>query len=338
MLRPLQWGLAGLALFFLNRCAVNQTHDVQIYWHVLNTGRSGSVLPYHTEDPLTLKNALILANTHNEQMAIAGEDYLQTLIDKDRAFAAFLPTISFAPTFMLQGKTAYAANNPLIAEFEPNHTTDLPVAGNMDLHLFRDVPALQTAGAFAKMQRAVLLDRQALLMLDVARTYFQVMHSEKQVAVLKYSIKVARQRLADIQVKEKTGVARPVDVFLAESQLAKTQNELIQAKADVKNGRAMLAFLIGVPAVKGPLTGGLKIPSINWHIDTLLKLTETHRQDLTAAHERVKAAAAALEAAWGEYFPSVSLNLMRYLSRDTFPNDVDWTSMIQVNVPIFQPD
>jgi outer membrane protein TolC len=110
---------------------------------------------------------------------------------------------------------------------------------------------------------------------------------------------------------------------------------LIQAEDDVNTGRAMLAFLIGVPEVTGPLTDELTVPATDWRIEPLLKLADAYRQDLLAEQERVKVATATLEAAWGRYFPSVSLNLTRYLSRQTFPDDVDWSSLIQVNIPIF---
>ncbi len=318
------WLLSGLLLvFFISGCAVHQERDMQTYRQVLDAGNSGPGAQFHPEDPLTLKAALGLANTHNEQLALAGENYLQALIDKDRAFAAFLPTISFAPAFIRQGDTV------------PGSTTVMPVAANMDLHLLRDLPALQAAGSAARMQRALLLDHQAVLMLDVARTYFQVMYAEKQVEVLRYSIKVGRQRLADMRAKQMAGVVRPVDVALAEAQLAKTRNSLAGAKDDVHNGRAMLAFLIGVAAVNGPLTNGLHVLSTDWQAGPLLKLADARRQDLVAAHEQVKVAAAALEAAWGEYFPSISLNLTHYLSRGTSVGDVDWTSLIKINVPIF---
>ncbi len=336
MNRPLcTWTSALLLVFIFNGCAVNQEKDVQLYRDVLDAGKSETFSRFHPEDPLLLMDALKLANAQNEQLAMAGENYLQTLIDKDRAFAAFLPKINFASTFMFQGKTALAPDNPLIAEFEPQQATDLPVTGSFDLHPFRDVPALQAAGNNAEMHRALLLDRQAILMLDVSGIYFQVMHSEKQAAVLRHSIEVARQRLKDIRVKQQAGAARPVDVALTEAQLAKTQNRLIQAENDVKNGRVMLAFLIGVPEVNGPLADGLIVPTTDWRIEPLLKLADASRQDLIAEQERVKLASAALEAAWGRYYPSVSLNLTYYLSRQTFPDDVDWFSLIQVNVPIF---
>lgn len=332
---PRGW-MAGLMLLLLiSGCAVNQTRDQQIYRRVLDTGKSGPAAPFHPDSPLSLQEALLLANAHNEQLAIAGEDYLQKLIDKDRAFAAFLPTISFVPAFMRQSKTALAADNPLISEFVPDRTTDLPLKADLHLNPLYTVPALQAAGAYARMQRALLLDRQAILLLDVAKTYFQVLHAEEQVSVLRSSVKVGRQRLADMRVKEKAGITRPVDVALTETELARTHNSLILAERDAKNSRAMLALLIGASEVRGPLTDGLAVPPKEWQLAPLLPVAEAQRKDLIATHEQVATAAAALKAAWGEYFPSVSLNLSYYLSRDTFPNDVDWTSLIKIKVPLF---
>ena len=328
--------MTGLMFFFLTGgCTVNQAREVQIYRDVLDGGKSGGDVAFHPDDPLTLERAMKLANAHNEGLAVAGEDYLQALIAKDRAFAAFLPKISLAPEFMHQAKTTLGADNPLIAEFVPEKATDVPVEGDMDWHLFRDIPAFRAAGSSVRMQKAMLLDRQAILLLDVAETYFQVMHSEEQVKVLQHAINVNEQRLSDVRVKEKVGVARPMDVSLAGAQLAATRNRMIQAQDDVKNGRAMLAFLIGAPAVNGPLLNGLEVPDAAWNMASLRERADSHRQDLIAAHERVHVAAVALEAAWGEYFPSVSLNLTSYLSRESFPSDVDWTSMIKVNIPIF---
>ncbi|MEJ2689953.1 MAG: TolC family protein [Deltaproteobacteria bacterium] len=336
-MKPLPWKLlTGVVLvLMLNGCAVNQQRDQQIYRRVLDAGSSGAVAPFQPESPLSLQAALELANAHNEQLAIAGEDYLQSLLDEDRAFAAFLPTISFVPEFMRQEPTSLAAGNPLIAQFVPDRTTDLPLKAKLDLHPFYAVPALQGAGSATRMQRALLRDRQAILMLDVARTYFQVLHAEEQTRVLRHSIEVDRQRLADMRVKEKAGVSRPVDVALTETELAKSRNSLILAKNDVKNSRAMLALLTGTPEVTGPLTGGLAVPSAEWRLAPLLPRAEKQRQDLVAAHEQVAVAAAALKAAWGEYYPSVSLDLTRYLARDTFPDDVDWTALLKINVPIF---
>jgi outer membrane protein TolC len=72
------------------------------------------------------------------------------------------------------------------------------------------IEAMQVMDEQKEMHQALLLDRQAILMLDVSRIYFQVMHSERQIAVLRHSIEGARQRLKDIPVKQQAGVARPL--------------------------------------------------------------------------------------------------------------------------------
>ncbi len=330
----LAW-LVGMALLLGFGCAVDQTREVQTYREVLDAGQTQMPAPYSPGAPMALKRALALANANNEQLALVGEDYLQALIDKDRAFARFLPTIRFAPSYLRQEKSSLATGSPLVASILRQETLDAPLQGDLNLSPFQDAPALWAAASSAEQRRALLLDNQAILLLDVAQTYYQVMRSEKQVHVLENSVQVQQQRVNDMYVQRRVGVARPVDVAQSEAQLAGTRNALIQARNDVRNGRAMLAQLLGVPVVEGPLAGGFEVPRENRPVDGLLALADVHRQDLHAARMQVKAAAERLEAAWGAYFPSVSLNLTRYLYRESFPDDVDWTGLIQVNLPIF---
>jgi outer membrane protein len=329
-------GLATAVLVVLaTGCAVDQSREVQTYRKVLDAGQARPPAHFSPDASLTLRQALALANANNEQLAQAGEDYLQALIDKDRAFARFLPTISFAPSYMRQEKSSLGGDNALINEFLRTETTDAPLEGGMHLSPLQDVQALKAAGASAEQRRALLLDRQSILLLDVAQTYYQVMQSEKRVGVLEHSVKIQQQRVNDMEVQRRVGVARPVDVAQTAAQLASTRSALIQARNDVRNGRAMLAQLMGVPSVDGPLAGGFDAPPETRSANDLLKLAAAHRQDLLAARLQVTAAARRLEAAWGGYFPSVSLNLSRYLYRESFPDDVDWTGLIQINLPIF---
>ena len=86
---------------FVAGCAVDQQQEVETYRHVLNAN-SPKAADYNGERPLSLIDALALANQNNEQLALSGEDYLQALIDKNRAVAGFLPTISFQPTFTIE--------------------------------------------------------------------------------------------------------------------------------------------------------------------------------------------------------------------------------------------
>jgi outer membrane protein TolC len=304
-------------------CVVDQAREVNTYREVLDGDQTQPPAPFSPDESVTLKRVLVLANANNEQLAESGEGYLQALINKDRAFASFLPTIRFAPTYMRQEKSSYAEGNSPISDFLRDKTLDAPLQGGLNVNPFQDAPALWAAASTAEQQRALLLDHQAILLLDVAQTYYQVMRSEKQVQVLANSVKVQQQRVNDMDVQRRVGVARPVDVAQSEAQLAGTRNALTRARNDVRNGRAMLAQLMGVPLVEGELASGFKVPNEIPPADHLLPLADVHRQDLQAAMLQVKAAAEGLEAAWGGYFPSISLNLTRYLYRQSFPDDVD---------------
>jgi outer membrane protein TolC len=324
-----------MALLLAAGCAVDQAREVQTYREVLDAGQSRPPAIYSPGEPVTLARAVALANANNEQLARSGEDYLQALIDKDRAFARFLPTIRFAPGYMRQEKSSYAGSNPLVGDILRPDTLDAPLQGNLTLSPFQDAPTLWAAASSAEERRALLLDRQAILLLDVSQTYYQVMRSEKQVLTLENSVTVQQQRVDDLNVQRRAGVARPVDVAQSEAQLAGIRRALIRAGSDVRDGRAMLAQLMGVAAVEGPLVGGFEAPPENRSADRLLALAEAHRQDLQAARMQVQAAAERLESAWAGYFPSVSLNFTRYLSRESFPDDVSWAGLIQLDLPIF---
>lgn len=330
----LAW-VACVTLLLAAGCAVDQSREVQLYRQVLDAGQTPPTASFSADAPLPLKRALALANANNEQLARAGEDYLQALIDKDRAFARFLPTLRFAPSYMRQEKSSMGGDNPLVGKILREETLDAPLKGEANLNPLQDVPHMRSAAASAEQQRALLLDAQAILLLDVAQTYYQVMRSEKQVQVLAHSVEVQQQRVSDMEVQHRAGVARTLDVAQSQAQLAATRSTLIQARNDTLNGRALLAQLLGVGAVEGPLVGGFEIPVENRPIDSLLVLADAHRQDLQAARMQVNAAAQQLESAWAGYFPSVSLNLSHYLYRESFPDDVGWTGLLQINLPIF---
>ena len=98
--RLLTWSIAAWSLAICCGC-VNQQKEVSLYRRVLEKEGSPQVPALPQEKPLTLRQALLLANQHNERLASSGEDYLQAIIDKDRAFAGFLPTVSLAPSFTM---------------------------------------------------------------------------------------------------------------------------------------------------------------------------------------------------------------------------------------------
>ncbi|MGD1276421.1 MAG: TolC family protein [Tepidisphaeraceae bacterium] len=340
--------IAMVALAVLAGC-VNQHKEVMTYREVVDAG-----LPrpraYQSGQPLSLQRAMALANQDNEQIALGGENYLQALIDKNRAVAAFLPTVSFQPGFTIEqippiGSTTPGPITPAQVQSSAKsggwvvsgntwHQFNAPVVGAMNLSA-ASVSNLQTAEQVIVQQRQLLLDAQATVLLNVAEAYYQVLRSEDQVRVLQNSVNVEEARLRDVEGRYANHLALALEVSQTRAQVAGTRAALAQAQSDVRNGRRTLAFLIGVAVVDGPLADDVLVPDRLPAVDAFRASASAGRQDLLAAESAVRAARFAVDSAIAEYYPSVSLNVAGFLYREYFSSASKWDAILMGNLPIF---
>ena len=332
---------------------MNEEKEVAKYRSILDAGATD--LAFAPGDPLSLEDALLLANRHNEQIAIGGEDYLQALIDKDRAAANFLPTVSLIPSYSYadggddrrNGQSGEDIGNPSDPDDNSgagggrNTSTgdgNLDVPVNLRTNLFngfRDLANLRRAGAEIERQEALMLDLQAVVLLDVAQTYYQVLRSEQSVNVLRNSGKLQGERVRDMRARNQAGMARPLDVAQTEAQASATRASLVSAEADVRNGRTTLAFLTGHDVTSSALVDEMDVPPALPTLDASLAAAGETRHDLAAARLAVATARANVNTAVGQYYPSVNLNLNYYLDRQSNPADSDYNGLISTNLPIF---
>src|SRR6185312_9582703 len=152
------------AVLLIAGCAVDQKKEVATYRHVLDGQHPAPELEIQPGEPLSLETALLLANRSSEQLASSGEDYLQALIDKERAVSLFLPTISLAPTYTWVDKSPGSGRRV---------TGSTPITGAYNLfNGFQDLSNFKRAGYTADQRRAALLDLQQNVLLNVAQTYY----------------------------------------------------------------------------------------------------------------------------------------------------------------------
>jgi outer membrane protein TolC len=337
---------AAVLLATLTGC-VDQHKEVQTYRNVVDAH-----LPrpksYQPGQPLSLARAMALANEDYEQIGLQGENYLQALIAKNRAVAAFLPTVSLQPDFIIEQpalngtSSAGASVTPQVAASGGGFRIDgdtwqrfeAPVTGAMNFS-FVSYPNLQSAEQTIVQQRQLLLDTQATVLLGVAQTYYQVLLSEKQVSVLENSLKLQQARLVDVQGRYQNHLALALEVAQTRAQVASTEAALTQARNDVRAGRHMLAFLIGVPEIDGPLQDELVLPANLPSVDEFRAYAAAHRQDLLGAEAAVRAAKYSVDAAIAQYYPSVSLNVAGFLYREYFSEASKWDAILIGNLPIF---
>jgi outer membrane protein TolC len=335
----------------LSGCVVDQAKEVGTYRKVIDRGES-KPKPLEPGETLTLARALALANADNEQIASQGETYLQALIDKNRAFASFLPTVSFQPNFTVEeapqgnvastapgtpattAAAAAATQGGYVQDGRVLRRLEAPVVGAMNFS-YRNVPVYKAAEIAVVQQKQLLLDARATVLLNVAQTYYQVVISTEQVAVLEHSLALQQARLADLEGRFKARLALALEVAQARSDEAAARVELSHASNDMRNGRRTLALLIGAPEVDGPLVSATPLPDPPVPVSQYVERALAHRQDLLAAQAAVNEANYSVKAAVAEYYPSVSLNVAGYLYQQNYANSSKWNAILSANLPIF---
>jgi outer membrane protein TolC len=138
------------------------------------------------------------------------------------------------------------------------------------------------ATATAEQRRALLLDLQQSILIDVARAYFLVLRSEQSVEVLTNSIAVQEERVADIRARQRVGFAKALDTAQTEAQAAATRVTLIDARNGARRGRELLELLTAVPIGDRPLVETIEAPPTEMPVESFESLGLDRRQDLAA--------------------------------------------------------
>jgi len=303
-------------------CAVDQQEEVATYRKVIDIDAP----PIPDDQPLTLRDALLAANRSNEQLDIEGEQYLRTLIDRHRAVAEFLPTVDLVGDHVRRDRTSGAQHR----------TFDL--SADLQINVFngfRDIHRYWRDTFRIAQQRSDLLAFQETLLLDVAEVYYQVLRSEELVRVLVRSLEVQEERLRDARGRFEAGMARPLDVAQTEAQASATRTTLIDARRAVSNARALLHLLTRLPTDDRELIDGYTLPRTVEPLEAYLAAANASRHELAAARAAVEAARHDVEVAFGQYYPSVSIDFSAYLYRETAPDERAWDGLLRANLPLF---
>jgi outer membrane protein len=334
MARPRLIVALPLLAGFLGGCAVDQKKEVATYQNVLRANLLSSDPAFTPGQPLTLRQALDLTNRQNERLAVEGENYLQALIDRQRAAAAFLPTVTLVPTYSFREK----ANTGSTGNSSSAQTTTLDVPARAEANLFSgfsDVARLRRDARTIEQRKNLLLDLQEQVLLETARVYYDILRAERSADVLVSSLKVQDARVRDIVGRQRAGFARPLDVAQIEAQASATRVALINAQNDVRNGRTTLVYLTAAPVGDSPLVDQFDAPASLPTLEQMQATALEWRRDLQAARAATQAARQQVEVAWGQYYPSVSISTDLFLYRESFPDERKWQGLLSANLPLF---
>jgi len=117
--------------------------------------------------------------------------------------------------------------------------------------------------------------------------------------------------------------------------VSRTRAQLITAERQAGEARSALKLLTNAEVGTSTLTDGFESVAGARTLEEMIALATAHRQDILAARAEAEAARALVDAAIGEYAPSLTLNLEYFLVGGPETPDPNLSSLLQLRMPLF---
>jgi multidrug efflux system outer membrane protein len=288
--------------------------------------------------------ATATASNQSLQLAVARVDEARALA---RVAASYLaPTISVNPS-VSRSRYSGSRDSTTTGQRVPGGATINDWLVPVDLTYEADVWGRVRRGLeSARAQARATADDEAAVRLtvqtDVAQYYYTLRLLDAQVEILTQTIAAYEEQVRVFSVQLKTGLASPVLLYQAQSQLEATsaqQRNIQRARADQEHA---LAILCGQPAPSFTMAANplreISTPDVPAGLPAALL---TRRPDVAAAEQVVVAANAQVGVATAGFFPRLALTGAAGFESAIVQSLFNWQSRLASIVagasqPIFQ--
>lgn len=246
---------------------------------------------------LSLYDAYALAVVRTETLAIQGEGVVQAEAKKRQALGVFLPKVYLRAAKALPDNSD---NPPSSTSTGVNLYARQPITTGL-----QEWSQLKAASSEIKTARYRLANGAGLLLLDVASSYYRVLHIEKSLENSMQILDHYKQILIELNRRVAVGKSRRSEVLRTNTEMYKVEASVKALQDDLSRSRLDFAFVTG--ALPGSRLGGPDMLPDALIKQENIKALAAGRWDVKAASEEVEAAKSRLCAAWGGHLPSLYL-------------------------------
>lgn len=272
---------------------------ILVWWFYPSSVRSE---PTGDTTLITLNDALIRAKLQYEEMGINRENMEQARLKRDRAFAAFLPLLTFNTTLIHYDKEIVFGDRII----QRQDALSGEVKAMVPLYSPPLFPAWSKAKATAEASELTLEWQTTLFLFEVSGAYFATLSSQNVVKTAERALLTVQEHLAATEARLEAGEVLSIDVTRARIEVMTLERDLIKARNAFDSAFDYLAFLIrfdGPFRIENPnTTESLKLEE-NFLLDRALKV----RPDLKAQEFTIKASEYACQEARLDYLPDLNL-------------------------------
>lgn len=293
--------------------------------------------------PLTLDDALRLANTQASAFQQAGLN--EQIADEDvrQARAAFLPRITApvdylytSPAFGLTPRVPSFIANNAISEYQAyiNIAGDLDIAGRLRATLAKNRALLAAAHAGTEVARRAL--QQA-----VTEAYYGLAFASAQLQAAQQNLAAAEEFERITSLLLSGGEVAPVDLTRAELQTTTRRDELERARANEVVAAGGLRVLIGYDFLKPIATTDLitALP-VDDEVSRITADTIAQRPEFAQFEAERRAAEEEVKIARAERLPTLSYSILGGFDTDSLKHErlkehTGVSAGLQLSIPIF---
>jgi outer membrane protein TolC len=296
--------------------------------------------------PLTLDDALRLANAEASAFQQAGLNEQIAAEDVRQARAAFLPRITApvdylytSPAFGLSPGSprvqSFIANNA-ISEYQAyiNIAGDLDIAGRLRATLAKNRALLAAAHAGTEVARRAL--QQA-----VTEAYYGLAFASAQLEAAQQNLAAAEEFERITSLLLTGGEVAPVDLTRAELQTTTRRDEIERARANEAVAAGGLRVLIGYDFLKPIATADLTTAlPVDDEVSRITAETITGRPEFVQFEAERRAAEEEVKIARAERLPTLSYSILGGFDTDSLKPDrlkehTGVSAGLQLSIPIF---
>src|SRR5437773_5894114 len=299
--------------------------------------------PQALPEVLTLDKAVELALSNHPSLRVASGTQAINEALVGQAQAGFYPQVqgTISKTLRTTNSTSQFSGSATSTGRQTNGITTGFNSGSVTLNqLLYDFGTIKSQVETARFNlQAANSDAETtvqLVVVNVQQAYFGLQQTQRLVTVNEEAITQFQKHLDLAKGRFKAGVAPKIDVTTAEVDLSNAQLNLITARNNALVARVTLNNAMGIQTaspyrVQEPSKGETYQVALDEAITRAMQL----RPEMISQRAQERAADAAIKAAQGNFFPTVTGTANYSYNGVEFPLVYNWSAAAFLNIPIF---
>lgn len=284
-------------------------------------------------ETFTLAEALSLAYQSNPQLESQRAALRASDEEVAKAEAGWRPSASASGSIGYEQGQYYVIPGPRTGSIPREATVTISQP------LFRgDVIAnIRKAKALVESGRGQLLATEESVLLNAATAYFDVVRYQDTVKLEQDNVQALQTLRDTVSTRVMLGDLSRTDLAQTEGRLQSAMEQVQLAQSQLAGARATFERYVGRPAES--LEAQTVFPVVPENLDTAINLAVQNNPSLLYVREQAVAADYAVDAAFGQLFPTLSLQGQYQRSADFIAKGIKINSLsitAQLTVPLYQ--